>query len=49
MGFLLGEHGFTKQPISAKAILGAGFKFVQKKSENMTYCVVEVEEKKFVI
>ena len=31
MGFLLGEHGFTKQPISAKANLGAGFKFVQKK------------------
>ena len=29
-GILLGEHGFTKQPISAKANLSAGFLFYQK-------------------
>ena len=33
-GFLLGEHGFTNQPNSAKANIGAGFKFCQKKTSH---------------
>ena len=32
-GFLLGKHGFTKQSISAKAYISAGFKKM-----NIFYC-----------
>ena len=35
-GILLGEHGFTKQPISAKANLGAGLKICKKNIEKKT-------------
>ena len=44
--FYIREHGFTTQPISAKANLCDVFNFVKTKHKrNMTNCVVEVEHK----